>query len=135
MRCMFVNFNTAECTAAGHFDYLIGVSTCPCFCVGVECRLVNTVVPALGDPVVTSHLAYTATLSMSRHIPKFNYLRSADTYLTRTRTIMYWLSVPVITDSSNNCRVFDGNSNTNFCLVPRVSVHDRYYCSPYRQLF
>ena len=70
----------------------------------------NTVVglPAVGS----GHLMCTATLSMSRHIPKLNYLRTADdTCLTLTRTVIYWLSVPVITDSSNTCRVFGGHFN------------------------
>ena len=42
----------------------------------------TTVVPALGDPVMSGHLACTATLSKSRHISTLNYLRSADTWLT-----------------------------------------------------
>ena len=46
--------------------------------------------------VVSGHLTCTATLSMSQHISTLNYLRSADTCLTRTRTVIYWLSVPVI---------------------------------------
>ena len=49
----------------------------------------NTVVPVLGNPLVTGRC--TATLSMSRHMYKLNYLRSADTCITRTRTVFYWL--------------------------------------------
>ena len=60
---------------------------------------------------MSGHLPCTATLSMSRHIATLNYLRSADTCLTRTRTVIYWLSVPVITDSVKKCRVFGGDFN------------------------
>ena len=72
-----------------------------------------TVVPALGDPppVVSGHLTCTAKLSMSRHISTLHYLRSADTCLTRTRTVIYWLSVSAITDSANKCHVFGGHFN------------------------
>ena len=35
---------------------------------------VGTVVPALGDPVVSGHLLCMDTLSMSRHISTLNYL-------------------------------------------------------------
>ena len=54
---------------------------------------------------MSGHLPCTTTLSMSRHISTLNYLRSADTCLTRTWTVIYWLSTPAITDSANNCRV------------------------------
>ena len=60
---------------------------------------------------MSGHLPCTDTLSMSRHISTLNYLRSADTCLTRTRTVIYWLSVPAITDSSNKCHVFGGHFN------------------------
>ena len=70
-----------------------------------------TVVPALGDPVVNDHLPCTATLSLSQHISTLNYLGSADTCLTRARTVLYWLFVPAITDSANKCRVFSGHFN------------------------
>ena len=61
--------------------------------------------------VANGHLTCTATLSKSRHISTLNYLRSADTCLTRTRTVIYWLSVPAITDSANKCHVFGGHFN------------------------
>ena len=48
---------------------------------------------------MSGHLQCTATLSMSRHISTLNYLGSADTCLTRT--VIYWLSVPAVTDSAN----------------------------------
>ena len=48
---------------------------------------------------------------MSRHISTLNYLWSAATCLTRTRTLIYWLSAPAITDSANNCHVFGGHFN------------------------
>ena len=48
---------------------------------------------------------------MSRHISTLNYLRSAATCLTRTRTVICWLSAPGITDSANKCRVFGGRFN------------------------
>ena len=60
---------------------------------------------------MSSHLTCTATLSKSRYISTLNYLRSADTCLTRTRTVIYWLSVPAITDSANKCQVFGGHFN------------------------
>ena len=37
---------------------------------------------------MSGHLPCAATLSMSRHISTLNYLRSADTCLTRTRTVI-----------------------------------------------
>ena len=46
---------------------------------------------------------------MSRHISTLNYLRSAATCLTRTRTVIVWLSAPSITDSVNKCRDFRGH--------------------------
>ena len=58
---------------------------------------------------MNGHLPCTATLSMYRHISTLNYLRLADTCLTRT--VIYWLSVPAITDSANKCHVFDGHFN------------------------
>ena len=58
---------------------------------------------------MSGHLPCTATLSMSRHISTLNYLRSAD--ICRTRTVIYWLSVPAITDSANKSRVFGGHFN------------------------
>ena len=60
---------------------------------------------------MSGHLTCTATLSKSRHISTLNYLRSADTCLTRTRTVIYWLSVPAIMDSANKCHVFGGHLN------------------------
>ena len=48
---------------------------------------------------------------MPRHIPTLNYLWSAATCLTRTRTVIYWLSALAITDSANKCHVFDGHFN------------------------
>ena len=46
---------------------------------------------------------------MSRHISTLNYQRSAATCLTRTRTVICWLSAPGITDSVNKCRYFRGH--------------------------
>ena len=86
----------------------------------------DTVVPALGDPVMSGHLTSTAMLSMSRHIPTLNYLRSADACLTRTRTVIYWLSVPIITDSSNKCRVFGGHFNPK-SLTAHTLSYDRLF--------
>ena len=54
-------------------------------------------------------LASDLLLLMSRHISTLNHLPSADTCLTRTRTVIYWLSVPAITDSASKLRVFGGN--------------------------
>ena len=60
---------------------------------------------------MSGHLPCTDTVSMSRHISTLNYLRSAATCLTRTRTVICWLSAPGITDSANKCRVFGGRFN------------------------
>ena len=60
---------------------------------------------------MSGHLTCTATLSKSRHILTLNYLRSADTCITRTRTVICWLSVPAITDSANKCHAFGGHFN------------------------
>ena len=59
----------------------------------------------------SGHLLCGTTLSMSRHIPTLHYLRSADTCLTRMRTVIYWLSGPAITDSANKCHVYDDGFN------------------------
>ncbi len=91
-------------------------------------------------PVVSGHLPCTATLSMSRHNSTLNYLRPADTCLTRTQTLIYWLSVPAITDSVNKCRVFGGHFNpkslahSNFDSSLNISVlpsddHKQYFLS------
>ena len=93
-------------------------------CIDIGYKLYNTVVPALGDPVVSGHLTCTATLSLSLHIPTLNYLRSADTCLTRTRTVMYWLSVPAITDSANRCRVFRVHFNPTSLATPTLNGSD-----------
>ena len=77
-------------------------------------------------PVVSGHLPCTDTLSMSRHISTLNYLRSADTCLTRTRTVTYWLSVPAITDSSNKCHVFGGHFNPK-SLAAGTLTCDRHF--------
>ena len=60
---------------------------------------------------MSGHLLCTDTLSMSQHISTLNYLWSAATCLTRTRTVIYWLSAPAITDSANKCQVFGGHFN------------------------
>ena len=48
---------------------------------------------------------------IKKYMSTLNYLRSADACLTRTRTVMYWLSAPAITDSANKCHAFDGQFN------------------------
>ena len=63
---------------------------------------------------------------MSRHIPTLNYLRSADTCLTRTRTVLYWLSVPAITDSANKCRVFSVHFNPKSLAAPTLSYNQQF---------
>ena len=87
------------------------------YCLHIS-PLFSTVVPALGDPVVSGHLTSTATLSM------LYYLRSADTCLTRT--VVYWLSVPAITDSANKCHVFGGHFNPK-SLAARTLSCDRQF--------
>ena len=74
---------------------------------------------------MSGHLPCTATLSMSRHLSTLNYLRSADTCLTRTRTVICWLSVPAITDSVNKCSVFGGHFNQN--SLAHTLTCDRQY--------
>ena len=75
---------------------------------------------------MSGHLRCTATLSMSRHISTLNYLGPADTCLTRTQTVIYWLSVPAITDSANKCRVFGGHFNPT-SLAARTLSCDRQF--------
>ena len=76
---------------------------CTCFVI--------TVVPALGDPHrERPPTLYGHFITMSRHISTLNYLRSADTCLTRT--VIYWLSVPAIANSVSKCRVFGGHFNS-----------------------
>ena len=75
---------------------------------------------------MSGHLTCTATLSKSRHISTLNYLRSADTCLTRTRTVIYWLSVPAITYSANKCHVFGGHFNPK-SLTARTLTCDRQF--------
>ena len=58
---------------------------------------------------------------MSQHISTLNYLRSADTCLTQTRTVIYWLSVPAITDSENKCHVFGGHVSPKSLAVRTLS--------------
>ncbi len=75
---------------------------------------------------MSGHLTCTATLSKSRHISTLNYLRSADICQTRTRTVIYWLSVPAITDSANKCNVFGGHFNPK-SLAARTLTCDRQF--------
>ena len=75
---------------------------------------------------MSGHLTCTATLSMSRHISTLNYLRSADTCIMRTRTVIYWLCVPVITDSTNKCHVLSGHFNPK-SLAARILSCDRQF--------
>ena len=75
-------------------------------------------------PVVSGHLMCTATLSMSRHRSTLNYLRSVDTWLTRTRPVIYWMKAPAITDSANKCHVFGGSFNQK--SLARTLTCDRY---------
>ena len=76
-------------------------------------------------PVVSGHLPCTATLSMSRHVSTLNYLRLADTCLTRTRTVIYWLSEPAITDSVNRCRFFGGHFSRK--MLAHTLTSDRQF--------
>ena len=85
----------------------------------------DTVVPALGDPRRERPPACTDTLSMSRHISTLNYLCSAATCLTRTRTVIYWLSAPAITDSAKKCHVFGGHFNQK--SLARTHTCDRQF--------
>ena len=59
---------------------------------------------------------------MSRHISTLNYLRSAATCLTWTRTVICWLSAPGITDSANKCRVFGGRFNQNSLARAQIAT-------------
>ena len=82
--------------------------------------------------VVSDHLTCTATLSKSRHISTLNYLRSADTCLMRI--VIYWLSVPAITDSANKCHVFGGHFNPK-SLAARTLSCDRQFAQIYMPPF
>ena len=75
---------------------------------------------------MSGHLTCTATLSKSRHISTLNYLRSADLCLTRMWTVIYWLSVPTITDSANKFHVFGGHFNPK-SLAARTLTCDRQF--------
>ena len=59
---------------------------------------------------------------MSRHISTLNYLRSATTCLTRTRTVICWLSAPGITDSANKCSVFGGRFNQKSLASAKIAT-------------
>ena len=88
-------------------------------------NLPYTVVPALGGPRRERPLAVCGhVINVPTH-STLNYLRSADTCLTRTRTAMYWLSVPAITDSVNKCSVFGGHFNPN--SLAHTLSRDRQY--------
>ena len=91
----------------------------------IHYSLVNTVVPALGDPRRERPPAVYGHYVMSRHISTLNYLWSAATCLTRTRTVIYWLSAPAITDSANKCHVFCGHFNQK--LLARTQTCDRQF--------
>ena len=60
---------------------------------------------------------------MSRHISRLNYLWSAATCLTWTRTVIYWLSAPAITDSANKSHVFGGHFSQK--SLSRTQTSDR----------
>ena len=62
---------------------------------------------------------------MTRHISTLNYLWSTATCLTRTRTVIYWLSAPAITDSANKCHIFVGHFNQK--LLARTTTCDRQF--------
>ena len=75
---------------------------------------------------MSGHLPCTAMLPMFRHISTFNYLRSADTCLTRTRTVIYWLYVPVISGQYKQSHVLGGNFNPK-SLAARTLICDRQF--------
>ena len=70
---------------------------------------------------------------MSRHISTLNYLRSAATCLTRTRTVICWLSAPGITDSANKCRIFGGSFNQKSLARTLIATDSSLKC-PYCRL-
>ena len=67
----------------------------------------------------------TATLSMSRHISKLNYLRSADTCLTRTRTVIYWLSALARFNKKSLARTHTINCDRQFVQMSVLSSGDQ----------
>ena len=71
---------------------------------------------------MSGHLLCTDTLSMSRHISMLNYLCSAATCLTRTRTVIYWSSAPAIKDSANKCHVSVVISTRNRWHAPKLGT-------------
>ena len=70
---------------------------------------------------------------MSRHISTLNYPRSAATCLTRTRTVICWLSAPGITDSANKCRIFGGSFNQKSLARTLIATDSSLKC-PYCRL-
>ena len=63
-------------------------------------------------PVMSGHLPCMAMLPMSRHISTLNYLRSADTCLTRTQTVIKILVVRTCYNGQfNKCHIFGGHFN------------------------
>ena len=77
---------------------------------------------------MSGHLPCTVTVSMSRHISTLHFLQSADTCLTWTRTVIYWLFVPAITDSVNKCCVFDGHVNPkSLAHTLTFESHNQYF--------
>ena len=78
---------------------------------------------------MSGYLPCMAMLSMSRHISMLNYLGSADTCLTRT--VIYWLFLPAITDSANKCSVFGGRCDRQFAPISMLPYGDckQYFIS------
>ena len=67
----------------------------------------NTVVPALGDPRRERPPAvYGHIVNVPTHFNVKLPLISGHLPITRTRTVIYWLSAPAITDNANKCHVF-----------------------------
>ena len=66
------------------------------FCVHFHQITANTVVPALCDPRHERPPSVYGHVINVRHISTLNYLPSADTRLTRTQTVIFWLSATAI---------------------------------------
>ena len=86
----------------------------------------TTVVPVLGNPRpewppdMYGHVI---------NVPKHHNVKLpviGDTCRTRTRTVIYWLSVPVITDSSNTYCVFGGDFNPKSLAARTLGCHQQF---------
>ena len=78
--------------------------------VTVNISFGSTVVPALGDSSRDRpYDVYGHVINGPTHL--YVKLPAIGGHLPNADVDIYWLSVPAITDSANNCHVFDGHFN------------------------